>query len=154
MMEMGLTYSSFMAVFMGSNRIEDGWKNICGKNGFLRINIVHVARARGTPKLLVARRFMRTISDQTITSTSVGFISYHSFISQNTYSHTPKRPYSQTMSFLFGGRPQLSSAEKVAQAELEVEMVSDMLNRYRCRSSLPSSMPPPIIIPSLICDRP
>lgn len=34
------------------------------------------------------------------------------------------------MSFLFGGRPQLSSAEKVAAAELEVEMVSDMLQRY------------------------
>ncbi|MCJ1469988.1 protein transporter tim10 [Pseudocyphellaria aurata] len=33
------------------------------------------------------------------------------------------------MSFLFGGRPQLSSAEKIAAAELEVEMVSDMLNR-------------------------
>lgn len=34
------------------------------------------------------------------------------------------------MSFLFGGRPQLSSAEKIAAAELEVEMVSDMLQRY------------------------
>lgn len=34
------------------------------------------------------------------------------------------------MSFLFGGRPQLSSAEKIAAVELEVEMVSDMLNRY------------------------
>ncbi len=34
------------------------------------------------------------------------------------------------MSFLFGGKPQLSSAEKIAAAELEVEMVSDMLNRY------------------------
>ncbi|KAI9767725.1 MAG: protein transporter tim10 [Candelina submexicana] len=35
------------------------------------------------------------------------------------------------MSFLFGGRPQLSSAEKIAAAETEVEMVSDMFNRSR-----------------------
>lgn len=34
------------------------------------------------------------------------------------------------MSFLFGGRPQLSSAEKIAAAETEVEMVSDMFSRY------------------------
>ena len=34
------------------------------------------------------------------------------------------------MSFLFGGRPQLSSAEKIAAAETEVEMVSDMFNRF------------------------
>ncbi|MCJ1394156.1 protein transporter tim10 [Xylographa bjoerkii] len=33
------------------------------------------------------------------------------------------------MSFLFGGRPQLSSAEKIAAAETEIEMVSDMFNR-------------------------
>ncbi|KAI9820103.1 MAG: protein transporter tim10 [Thelocarpon impressellum] len=33
------------------------------------------------------------------------------------------------MSFLFGGKPQLSSAEKIAAAELEIEMVSDMFNR-------------------------
>ncbi|MCJ1297263.1 protein transporter tim10 [Hypocenomyce scalaris] len=33
------------------------------------------------------------------------------------------------MSFLFGGRPQLSSAEKIAAAETEVEMVSDMFSR-------------------------
>jgi hypothetical protein len=35
------------------------------------------------------------------------------------------------MSFLFGGgRPQPSSAEKIAAAETEIEMVSDMFNRY------------------------
>ena len=34
------------------------------------------------------------------------------------------------MSFLFGGRPQLSSAEKISAAESEIEMVSDMFNRY------------------------
>ena len=34
------------------------------------------------------------------------------------------------MSFLFGGRPQLSSAEKITAAETEVEMISDMFNRY------------------------
>ncbi len=35
------------------------------------------------------------------------------------------------MSFLFGGgRPQPTSAEKIAAAEAEIEMVSDMFNRY------------------------
>lgn len=35
------------------------------------------------------------------------------------------------MSFLFGGgRPQPSSAEKIAAAEQEVELVSDMYKRY------------------------
>ncbi|MCJ1479538.1 protein transporter tim10 [Lambiella insularis] len=33
------------------------------------------------------------------------------------------------MSFIFGGRPQPSSAEKIAAAETEIEMVSDMFNR-------------------------
>ncbi|RAO74115.1 uncharacterized protein BHQ10_010127 [Talaromyces amestolkiae] len=33
------------------------------------------------------------------------------------------------MSFLFGGRPQLSSEQKIAAAETEVEMVSDLFNR-------------------------
>lgn len=33
------------------------------------------------------------------------------------------------MSFLFGGRPQISSAEKISAAESEIEMVSDMFNR-------------------------
>ncbi|KAL9626125.1 MAG: hypothetical protein Q9164_007940 [Protoblastenia rupestris] len=33
------------------------------------------------------------------------------------------------MSFLFGGKPQLSSAEKIDAALTEVEMVSDMFNR-------------------------
>lgn len=34
------------------------------------------------------------------------------------------------MSFLFGGgRPQLTSEQKLANAEAEVEMVSDMFNR-------------------------
>ena len=36
------------------------------------------------------------------------------------------------MSFLFGGgRPQPSSAEKIAAAETEVEMISDMFSRYK-----------------------
>jgi mitochondrial import inner membrane translocase subunit TIM10 len=35
-----------------------------------------------------------------------------------------------TMSFLFGGgRPQPSSAEKIAAAEAELELFSDMFNR-------------------------
>ncbi|PLB46676.1 hypothetical protein P170DRAFT_438388 [Aspergillus steynii IBT 23096] len=33
------------------------------------------------------------------------------------------------MSFLFGGPPKMSSAEKIAAAETEVEMISDMFNR-------------------------
>jgi len=36
------------------------------------------------------------------------------------------------MSFLFGGKPQLSSAEKIAAVETELEMVSDMFHRYEC----------------------
>lgn len=34
------------------------------------------------------------------------------------------------MSFLFGGKPQLSSAEKIDAALTEVEMVTDMFNRW------------------------
>ncbi len=34
------------------------------------------------------------------------------------------------MSFLFGGRPPPTSAEKIAAAETEIEMVSDMYNRF------------------------
>ncbi|KAH9863924.1 protein transporter tim10 [Plenodomus biglobosus] len=33
------------------------------------------------------------------------------------------------MSFLFGGKPQLSSEQKIAQAEAEIDMVSDMYSR-------------------------
>lgn len=33
------------------------------------------------------------------------------------------------MSFLFGGRPQPSSAEKIALAEAELELIQDMYNR-------------------------
>ena len=51
------------------------------------------------------------------------------------------------MSYLFGaGRPQPSSAEKLAAAETEVEMVSDMLNR--CLPS-PTHSPCPPPYPSL-----
>jgi import inner membrane translocase subunit TIM10 len=34
------------------------------------------------------------------------------------------------MNFFGGARPQPSSAEKIAAAEAEIEMVSDMFNRY------------------------
>lgn len=47
------------------------------------------------------------------------------------------------MSFLFGGRPQLSSAEKIAAAETELEMVSDMFNRSRAHSPRLPSPPSP-----------
>jgi mitochondrial import inner membrane translocase subunit TIM10 len=33
------------------------------------------------------------------------------------------------MSFLFGGKPQLSSEQKITAAETEVEMISEMFNR-------------------------
>lgn len=33
------------------------------------------------------------------------------------------------MSFLFGGRPAPTSAEKIAAAETEIEMVSNMFNQ-------------------------
>jgi len=42
------------------------------------------------------------------------------------------------MSFLFGGKPQLSSAEKIAAAETEIDMVSDMFNRYIPRTAASS----------------
>jgi len=40
------------------------------------------------------------------------------------------------MSFLFGGgRPQLTSAQKIEAAETELELVSDMFNRYANRNN-------------------
>ncbi|KAF6226539.1 hypothetical protein HO133_009405 [Letharia lupina] len=52
------------------------------------------------------------------------------------------------MSFLFGGRPQLSSAEKIAAAETEVEMVSDMFNRLS-QSCTAKCIPPEYREPDL-----
>ena len=43
------------------------------------------------------------------------------------------------MSFLFGRQPQLSSEQKIAQAEAEIDMVSDMYARY---VPLPPNSPP------------
>ncbi len=40
------------------------------------------------------------------------------------------------MSFMFGGQPKVSSAEKINAAETEVEMISDMFNRQALSSSL------------------
>ena len=34
------------------------------------------------------------------------------------------------MSFLFGGRPQPSSQEKIAMAEAELELIQDMYSKY------------------------
>jgi len=43
------------------------------------------------------------------------------------------------MSFLGGfGRPQPSSAEKIAAAEAEMDLVTDMFNKYVPLASLPS----------------
>jgi hypothetical protein len=48
-------------------------------------------------------------------------------LSQQTINHPQHIP---KMSFLFGqGRPQPSSAEKIAAAEAEIEMVSNMFNQ-------------------------
>jgi hypothetical protein len=55
------------------------------------------------------------------------------------------------MSFFgMGGRPQLSSEQKIAQAEAEVDMVSDMYSRYVI--SPPSTVPYPYHhIPNVTC---
>jgi len=45
------------------------------------------------------------------------------------------------MSFLFGGgRPQPSSAEKIAAAEAEIEMVSNMFNQYVAQDHVPTAI--------------
>ncbi|EEH11329.1 mitochondrial import inner membrane translocase subunit tim10 [Histoplasma capsulatum var. duboisii H88] len=41
------------------------------------------------------------------------------------------------MSFLFGGQPKLSSEEKISRAELEVEMVTDMMTRACMKKCIP-----------------
>jgi hypothetical protein len=56
--------------------------------------------------------------------------------------HNQPTPPTHTMSFLFGGRPQLSSEQKIAQAEAEIDMVSDMYSRYASPRSI-SSYPSP-----------
>jgi hypothetical protein len=43
--------------------------------------------------------------------------------------HPKSIPIAYIMSFLFGGAPKMSSAEKISAAETEVEMISDMFNR-------------------------
>ncbi|MCJ1485611.1 protein transporter tim10 [Schaereria dolodes] len=45
------------------------------------------------------------------------------------------------MSFLFGGRPQLSSAEKISAAETEVEMLSETFSRVS-KSCTKKCIPP------------
>ena len=56
------------------------------------------------------------------------------------------------MSFLFGGRSQLSSEQKIAAAETEVEMVSDMFYRSVFRRHLSHSYIPtgPLHVRSII----
>ena len=50
---------------------------------------------------------------------------------QNTQPHTSTNPYSQSIIMsMFGlGRPQPSSAEKIAAAEQEMDLVTDMFNK-------------------------
>ncbi|KAL8797888.1 MAG: hypothetical protein Q9195_000240 [Heterodermia aff. obscurata] len=45
------------------------------------------------------------------------------------------------MSFMFGGRPQPSSAEKIAAAEAEIEMINGMVNRLN-QSCTKKCIPP------------
>jgi hypothetical protein len=57
--------------------------------------------------------------------TTTAHLPTHTLTKENT-THTTY----PTMSFLFGqGRPQPSSAEKIAAAEAEIEMVSNMFNQ-------------------------
>lgn len=58
------------------------------------------------------------------------------------------------MSFFgLGGRPQLSSEQKIAQAEAEIDMVSDMYSRYVSLSphvtTLPFRIPLPLSTPHI-----
>ena len=47
------------------------------------------------------------------------------------FSEQKPRQYHSIMSFLFGGgRPQPSSAEKLSMAEAELELITDMYNKY------------------------
>ena len=49
------------------------------------------------------------------------------------------------MSFLPGfGRPQPSSAEKIANAETEMDMITEMMSRYRTILFPPFRLPSPI----------
>lgn len=76
-------------------------------------------------------------------------VHHHHRISQATAHSTSrltvkKNPptHTEIMSFLFGGgRPQPSSAEKIAAVEAEIEMVSDMYNRYCSDEPLHESIP-------------
>ncbi|ODH33659.1 mitochondrial import inner membrane translocase subunit tim10 [Paracoccidioides brasiliensis] len=45
------------------------------------------------------------------------------------------------MSFLFGGQPKLSSEERISRAEIEVEMVTDMMTRLSS-SCMKKCIPP------------
>ena len=74
------------------------------------------------------RRQLRSASIET-SSHDLAFTDiYHD--STHPYISTDRQPHIlNTMSFLFGQRPQPSSAEKIAAAEAEIDMVSDMYNR-------------------------
>jgi hypothetical protein len=56
------------------------------------------------------------------------------------------------MSYLFGGRPQVSSEQKIAQAEAEIDMVSDMYTRYCYLSPYSWSLFIQLPIPSSLPD--
>lgn len=52
------------------------------------------------------------------------------------------------MSFLGFGRPQPSSAEKIAAVEAEMKLMADMMNRYAYHAGSPTWIPPSLCIPS------
>lgn len=60
----------------------------------------------------------------------------HKQILACTQHHTYRMSF-----FGMGGRPQLSSEQKIAQAEAEIDMVSDMYSRYVSHFPPPSPCP-------------
>jgi hypothetical protein len=54
------------------------------------------------------------------------------------------------MSFFgMGARPQITSEQKIAQAEAEIDMVSDMYSRYVIPAPFPTSLSV-ILLPALL----
>lgn len=93
-------------------------------------------------------RDLETSGDLTLTHHPLPFHSHREFTHRaitSTVSQSNLDPPTQssisrftpsTMSFLFGGQPKMSSEQKLAAAETEVEMISDMFTRC---VSLPST---------------
>lgn len=85
-------------------------------------------RGRGWPKLPEPRQLpLSTLSPSSSPTVRppppIPPTPINSGFSLSTLNHT------STMSFLFGGQPKMSSEMKIAQAEMEVDMISDMFTR-------------------------